>query len=252
MIDSEQFKILMREYVDVPRKQPVAGINFADLTIDIPDAASFLSQVRDIFLERQYLFKANSEEPVILDVGANIGLASLFFAKQYPTAHIVAYEADPVIFDYMQRNLRQNEISNVVSKNEAAWNEESKLGFLSTGTDAGHMDSAAKTLVKAVDFSRELQQFEQIDLLKMDIEGSENVVFPTIEEHLPKIHNLIFEYHSEPTSEQQLARMLSLMEKHGFRYHLHQVNKRRSPLVNRVPAGYFDCQVNIFAYRIPR
>jgi len=43
--------------------------------------------------------------PLILDCGANIGLSSLYFAKNWPSAHVVAVEPDPSNFELLRRNV---------------------------------------------------------------------------------------------------------------------------------------------------
>ena len=42
----------------------------------------------------------------ILDLGANIGMASVFFALKYPLATIYAYEPDPITSKYLTENVR--------------------------------------------------------------------------------------------------------------------------------------------------
>src|SRR5688572_17057445 len=51
----------------------------------------FLHSVDEIFVEEVYKFKAESDHPVILDCGANIGLSLVYFKKLYPNAHIIAF-----------------------------------------------------------------------------------------------------------------------------------------------------------------
>ena len=46
--------------------------------------------------------------PRILDCGANVGLASLFFRRLYPQARITAFEADPALFAILEANLDAN------------------------------------------------------------------------------------------------------------------------------------------------
>src|ERR1700674_3135834 len=45
----------------------------------------------------------------IFDIGANVGLLSLVFAKHYaPCGKVYAYEPDPVVFESLQKNLQVN------------------------------------------------------------------------------------------------------------------------------------------------
>jgi hypothetical protein len=54
-------------------------IHFKKWKIKIPDSVSFLNSFQEIFVRKIYQFKCNSDRPVIMDVGANIGLSVLFF-----------------------------------------------------------------------------------------------------------------------------------------------------------------------------
>jgi FkbM family methyltransferase len=250
MIEKSELLELINDYAGIPRKQTIIGVSLGDFVLDVPDSASFLSQVREIFYEREYDFITKSKKPVILDVGSNIGMSCLFFSKIYPDSLIYSYEADPFIFEFLKNNIKNNNIYNVELNNVAAWYEESELFFDSKGTDAGHVSKdKGKLKVKAVDFCQQMHRFDTISLLKIDIEGSETSVFPHIASQLHKVDNLILEYHSSLTEKQFLSTILQIIENNGFRYHIHQVNRRKSPLKNKLPKGLFDCQVNIFAYK---
>lgn len=50
---------------------------------------------------------------VILDVGANIGMFSIWAAKRWPSTRIIAFEPLQQNFENLQHNLRMNKISNV-------------------------------------------------------------------------------------------------------------------------------------------
>ena len=45
------------------------------------------------------------ERPLILDLGANIGLGTLYFAKNWPKAHIIAVEPDDRNFRVLKANV---------------------------------------------------------------------------------------------------------------------------------------------------
>ncbi len=72
----------------------------------IPDAASFLSTYKEIFVDEIYKFSLEKDKKYqIIDCGANIGVSLLYFYKNYPMAQIVGYEADPYIFKYLNSNI---------------------------------------------------------------------------------------------------------------------------------------------------
>lgn len=52
-----------------------------------------------------YLAMAGEAIPLILDLGANVGLASLYFAKNWPKAHIISVEPNDDNYQAMRRNI---------------------------------------------------------------------------------------------------------------------------------------------------
>ena len=65
------------------RYKIVKDVNVLDFKIDVPDIASFLGQFRELFVDDNYKFTSGSNEPLIYDCGANIGLSCLYFKKLY-------------------------------------------------------------------------------------------------------------------------------------------------------------------------
>src|SRR5436190_22989208 len=60
----------------------------------IADAISFLSSLQEIFVGEIYKFIPGSGPITIIDCGANIGLASIYFKMKFPEARVMAFEAD--------------------------------------------------------------------------------------------------------------------------------------------------------------
>ncbi|RPI02078.1 MAG: FkbM family methyltransferase, partial [Zetaproteobacteria bacterium] len=63
---------------------------------------------REIFIHGDYSFAAARENPLILDCGANIGMATLYFTWRYPRAEVHAFEPDPDTFALLKRNVEAN------------------------------------------------------------------------------------------------------------------------------------------------
>lgn len=234
----------------VPRFQE-CSVSFNDWQLSIPDSASFLSAYKEIFIERIYAFRHADAEPRILDLGANIGLSVLFFKQLYPKAQITAFEADPKIFAYLEKNVHGNGFSDVQLVNKAVWHENSTLNFSAEGADGGRValeGDANLIAIDAVDISQFLQG-QRFDFLKMDIEGAEELVLPACKEHLSHFEHIFVEYHSQAGRKQCLAALLALLSDAGFTVHVHSVVSSPAPFVElRINSG-FDLQLNIFAWK---
>ena len=95
----------------LPRFQP-GTVRIGSWRLTFADAASFLSAYNSIFVESCYDFiSTRVDKPHILDCGANIGLGTLFFKQRYPDSTVIAYEADPQIFQILKKNVADNHLA---------------------------------------------------------------------------------------------------------------------------------------------
>lgn len=218
----------------------------------IPDSRSFLPSYKEIFLEKIYQFQSESVAPKILDIGANIGLSVLFFKHLYPQAKITAFEADPKIFNYLERNVYGNSYNDVKLVNKAVWHENATLNFVSEGADAGHISitdaSEANLEIQAVDIA-EILETSKFEFIKMDIEGAEEFVLPRCKDFLDEIKFIFIEYHSQVGRKQCLDKILGILSDAQFRVHIRNVMESHSPFVDLKTHATFDLQLNIFAWK---
>src|SRR6478752_8398487 len=131
---------------------------------------AFVAQYRAMFHERMYA-AALGPAPVILDVGANYGLATIALKAEHPDAEIVAFEADPAIADVAETNIRAAGLHGVTLVRAAAWTSEGTMRFAAEGSDAGRLGDDGGLEVPTVRLRDWLGR--DVDLLKMDIEGAE-------------------------------------------------------------------------------
>lgn len=168
--------------------------------------SSDISTFDQIFLKQEYDFPVRGEPKTIIDAGANIGLASVYLANRFPDAKIIAIEPDKGNFDIMQRNLAP--YPNVVGLCAALWhrNEEINLvdpgkgewSFRTEAKDAEHSSGQTRSnAIPGMTVERIMaeQGIEHIDVLKIDIEGSEYEVFEDPSAWLGRVDALIVELH---------------------------------------------------------
>jgi FkbM family methyltransferase len=85
-----------------------------------PDKQGLTEAVRRIEAD-YYLFQTAifREGDVVLDVGAHVGVMSIYLAKKYPFIHVYAVEPEPTKFTCLKRNIELNGASNVTAINKA-------------------------------------------------------------------------------------------------------------------------------------
>ena len=158
----------------------------------------------------------------IVDLGANIGLASLYFADQYPSARIVALEPFPDNYLMLQHNLKQLIRQGRAKTVQAAISHSE--GEIRMGMPEGSEFSQAAISrggavpVQGITMEKLIaqQSLEQIDLLKVDIEGSEIDLFQGPSEWLARVRAIAIEFHGGSREESGFD---ALMRRHGFRMH---------------------------------
>lgn len=230
-----------------PRRTKIHGFD-----IFMPDAASFLATYKELFVNRIYEFEFPEKNPKILDLGANIGLSVLFFKSIFPNAEIDAYEADPLIFEYLTKNINGNNVDGVNLYNKAVWTSTGLVNFYPEGADGGGItsegnDNINPVSVASIDISEVLSK-KTYDFLKMDIEGAENDIFPMMAGSLSNFNYIFLEYHSRPEYKQSLSDILKILSNANFRVEIFNAvsNCTRPFMRSKILNGY-DLQLNIFA-----
>ena len=215
------------------------------------DSASFVFMFEEIFFKEIYKFKSFSKSPLIIDCGANIGLSVLFFKREFPNCRIIAFEPDKQIFKILQKNINSFGFENIRLINKGVWEKEGTLFFKRDGSDGGRIEIENNKLeykVEVVKLSDYLD--EQIDFLKIDIEGAEISVLNECKEELKNVRNIFIEYHSFIHQEQKLNILLSVLKESGFRCYitnpgLHSAN----PYLEIKTYNGMDMQLNIYGVR---
>lgn len=233
----------------IPRYEATTT-NLLGSEIHVPDAASFLSAYEQIFAKRVYDFPSETDRPVIMDCGANIGLATLFWKARFPEAEITAFEPDPSICEILLKNLASAGIDDVDVVCAAVWSEEAVLDFVSEGADAGKVvkqNTNGTRKVRAVRLREYLS--DAVDLIKLDVEGAETRILLDCWDKLDRVERIFVEYHSFEDSIQDLDELLAVLRKSGFRIHVHPEWGSPKPFFEvRVDAS-MDHRLNIFAFR---
>jgi len=185
------------------------------------DAMSTWPQWDDIFIHQSLDFASDVPSPRILDCGANIGLASIYFKRRHPLATLTAFEADPRLASICRSNLAVNEATEQVDVKEAAvWTVEGTLEFICEGTDSGAIASLGEPIqgplmsVPSVRLRDWLD--EPVDLLKLDVEGAELSVLEDCRDRLCNVRAMFVEVHESNAEKRKTGAMFDLLTGAGF------------------------------------
>jgi len=185
---------------DYPFTVPLTG--GGSLTVSSP------AEVRvfwHIFVRGSYQVPARCD--TILDCGANVGIFSVWAARQRPAARIVALEPFPDTYASLVANIRANALDDrvrCVPLALAAQAGERFIGIDGASPDRKlvaqdlEADRSASVRVDTLSLGDAMSRngFDHVDYLKMDIEGSEwEVLLSTPVDVLRRIRVIQLEYH---------------------------------------------------------
>jgi FkbM family methyltransferase len=178
----------------------------------------------EVFIDQIYAPFANAipyelRSPVLVDLGANIGLSALFLERRLRFDRIVAVEPDPENVKALRRNLENAVAEPTViqafasgSRGFAALHD---AGYGAWGLRMGEESSTGVPVMLLTDL---LPEVPGGVLLKCDIEGGEEHIFPQIAKWDSLVSFIIIELHTEFLSWEQL---LSSLEGSNYQWHVH-------------------------------
>ena len=183
---------------------------------------------REVFLSKEYSFEPTTPEPVIIDCGSNIGMSILYFKDLFPKAKISGFEANPNTYKLLKKNVETNNLQDVQLYNVALSDHDGEISFFiseNIGTLVGstRSDRGGSVELKCVasKLSDHIKHFDKIDLIKMDVEGSEHLIIKDlVESSCMKIADqFLVEYHHHINNDpSMLADFLKKFETSGFDY----------------------------------
>lgn len=154
--------------------------------------------LHQLVLRRELDFSIASRPRRILDGGANIGLASRWFLECWPDAEIVAVELDAGNCRLAEQNLKG---TSVRLMNAGLWCRLESLSVANPQSEPYARQAATSpvigTGVRGVTLEALLDElgWDEVDLVKLDIEGAEVEVLQTAAAWLPRIRCLALELH---------------------------------------------------------
>jgi FkbM family methyltransferase len=166
----------------------------------------------DVFALRAYACDWELEDdPVVIDIGANIGAWALWLAEQRPAMTGTCYEPDSAAAAYLRRNLALNGLAGSVDVRAEAVSDRTGTALLfqaAPGDGTSSLQSVShathfrqETSVQTVSLADALERIEgDVSLLKIDCEGAEYaIVDRTPADAWKRIKRVVVEYHPAPS-----------------------------------------------------
>jgi FkbM family methyltransferase len=153
------------------------GMNYDQVSTPQESGELFvLNYLKDRLRERNNL--------TLFDVGANVGEYAKLLTTLFPSANVYSFEAWPATFDILTNNVKKNK--NIKCFNQALGSSVEEQSFYSDGAGSGlstfypleeltPQNKLQKVIVPTttIDLFCEVNGIDQIDVLKIDVEGFE-------------------------------------------------------------------------------
>ncbi len=197
--------------------------------INYNDPRSLFSEYEIIFKNRAYNFRSPNQSPLIIDGGSHIGLSLIYFKSIYPNSRILAFEPDPGALSFLEKNIKENNLKNIRIIKSALSSEDGETTFEEDRTDGGKISNFGNNKIKTEKLSNYTK--EDVDFLKLNIEGAELSVIKELESSgkLGHIKEMCLEWHSFAHQNQNLGGLLSILERNNFHYLINDYNDRINP-----------------------
>jgi len=203
-------------------------ISFLGYTFEVVTFSDFYWTFIEVFIDDDYYFSTKNPKPFVVNLGANIGVDELYFKWLYPDAKILSFEALPENATLLEKNIVNNNFDDIVIEAKAVGVQEGVLNMygdrraasLSSSLVESHGGSeyTGKCVeVPVVRLSGYLSD-KTVDLLKIDIEGSEAQVINELATAnvLKNVDQLVIEFHHFGSVENKLSEIIKALEESSF------------------------------------
>lgn len=167
----------------------------------------------------------------IFDAGANIGLSAIYLKQHFPSAEVLCIEPDRSNYEQLIKNVKINNsinsLKNVEVVQAGIWSRNGWMDIDCSFRDGKEwsrrliQSTAGKGKVPVYSISQLIEKanWESIDLLKMDVEGAEEVIFSESSklDFLSKTRVVTIEIHDQFKVG---FRIIAILQRYGFKLYL--------------------------------
>lgn len=223
----KNWQTYLADYLGLIKKERVVyelrnGVRY-EVRVKTVDRAA----LNEIWIHGHYTpegFEINPAD-VVVDVGAHVGMFSVYASRLAGKGRVYAFEPMPQNFEMLERNLALNGVRNVSAINKAVSDETGSTHFFLSGHNTGgHSLYAGDDRTQGIkvetvslkDFTGE-NKIKKIDFLKMDCEGGEyRILFGCPDKTLKLIRRISMEFH-DIDEKQNVEALKKFLEEKGFK-----------------------------------
>ena len=217
-----------------PAPEQTIELIYRGRSLRLPLTSAYAGALKGVFLDDEYALDEVLERAPrrVLDLGANIGMAAAALASQFPEARFLLVEPDPRNLERLAKTVRWNGLpADIVRSAVAPSAGRLRLRIGNNPTCSALETSAMHDLPDTVEVDvctvgqlLARAGWDAVDLVKIDIEGTEEELLTKNNDWLARTHALVLEIHPACSSE-KIASALA-----GFGLRLRRHGSGREPV----------------------
>jgi len=211
-------------------------------TVIFPNKKEYHILKREIWNQEIYSFDSNKSSPYIIDIGSHIGVSVLYFKATYPNCKILAFEPNPNSFKILEENININGLNDIKLINKGiSSNSKSKDFYIDNSNEKWESNSSllkgswnGKENTKSIQIEctrldEYVEDIQEIDMLKIDTEGTELDILNSHKNILHKVRNISVEYH--PIKGSKVEKLISILNPY-FDIQIYSQGEKLKKVVN--------------------
>ena len=192
--------------------------------IKIRKKSTDLMALTHVWLIEEYKkpgFEINSNDTVV-DVGAHIGLFTLYASQFCTNGKIFSFEPVKANYELLLENIKLNHLHQVKAFNTAVSSSDIPIKLFINDDESGHSmfsQSSHSVMIDSVSLQKffDENQIEHCNFLKLDCEGAEYEIIKNLPlEYFKKIDKIIIEYHMADSHPELLSELKEILTNQKF------------------------------------
>lgn len=195
-----------------------------DILIKIRNHSTDFMALLNVWVLEEYNSKNYniSNDGPIIDIGAHIGLFSLYVSQFYKNSKIFCYEPNKENFELLIENLSNNNLKNIFANNLAVSDSNEKIKLYINKDQSGHnlfYKSELSEIVQSITLQKifDDNKITKCSILKLDCEGAEYQILKSLpQKYLKNISFIILEYHMADSNPELIEELQNYLKQQNF------------------------------------
>lgn len=217
--------VVVADYFDLLKSNKYI-VNFRNgMSIQLRSGTTDKWSIHEVILRDDYRLKEISDSSrIVIDLGANAGVFSVYASNLLSSTKIFAYEPEKSNYNLLVNNIKRNNLSKKVIPFYMACTSKSGVGYLNIDSDIRSHNISKKSglksvIVKTISLQEIIKtnNLTTVDLLKMDIEGSEyDILYKLPQNIYKKIKSIAMEFHNIDKGKQNGKHLEKFLHKNNY------------------------------------